>query len=92
MKKIAVVMGGYSAEKIISMKSGEVVMKHLQCDEFHPYSVVIDKNDWNLIENGQSHPINKEDFSVNLNGVNKILTSIELKLNLNRVKIFLLLV
>lgn len=70
MKKIAVVMGGYSAEKIISMKSGEVVMKHLQCDEFHPYSVVIDKNGWNLIENGQSHPINKEDFSGNLNGVN----------------------
>ena len=34
MKNIAVVMGGYSAERVISIKSGKVVAKNLQSDEF----------------------------------------------------------
>ena len=48
MKNIAVVMGGYSAERVISMKSGSVVAKHLQSDEFSTYTVVIDRDSWNL--------------------------------------------
>lgn len=71
MKNIAVVMGGYSAEKVISMKSGEVAAKHLHSDEFSPYTVVIDENGWNLLKNGQSYPINKDDFSAKV-GAEKI--------------------
>ena len=49
MKNIAVVMGGYSSERDISMKSGKVVAKNLQSDEFSTYTIVIDENDWELI-------------------------------------------
>jgi len=68
MKNIAVVMGGYSAERVISMKSGKIVVKHLQSDEFSAYTVVIEENGWDLILDGQKHSINKEYFSANING------------------------
>ena len=68
MKNIAVVMGGYSAERVISMKSGKVVVKYLQSDEFSTYAIVIDRNSWNLILDNQKYNINKKDFSTNING------------------------
>lgn len=68
MKNIAVVMGGYSAERVISMKSGKVAAKHLQSDEFSAYTVVIDKNGWDLVLDNQKYSINKEDFSATING------------------------
>ena len=68
MKNIAVVMGGYSAERVISMKSGKVAVKHLQSDEFSAYTIVIDKNSWDLVLDNQKYSIKKEDFSTNING------------------------
>ncbi len=68
MKAIAVVMGGYSAEKIISMKSGEVVMTFLDKSLYKPYAIVIDEKEWKMIENDTSYPVNQSDFSVELNG------------------------
>ena len=68
MKNIAVVMGGYSAERVISMKSGKVVVKNLQSDEFSTYTVVIDKYSWDLVLDNQKYNINKKDFSTNING------------------------
>ena len=73
MKNIAVVMGGYSAERVISMKSGSVVAKHLQSDEFSTYTVVIDRDSWNLNLENQKYVINKKDFSANINGKKYIL-------------------
>ena len=68
MKAIAVVMGGYSAEKIISMKSGEVVMNFLDKSLYKPYAIVIDENEWTMVDGNTSYPLNRTDFSVDLNG------------------------
>lgn len=68
MKAIAVVMGGYSAEKIISMKSGEVVMNFLDKSLYKPYAIVIDENEWKMVDGNTSYALNRSDFSVDLNG------------------------
>jgi D-alanine-D-alanine ligase len=68
MKAIAVIMGGYSAEKIISMKSGEVVMNFLDKSLYKPYAIVIDENEWKMVDGNTSYTLNRSDFSVDLNG------------------------
>ena len=70
MKNIAVVMGGYSAERVISFNSGKVVAKNLQSDEFSTHIVVIDRNDWKLVTDNKEYRINKKDFSTTINGIN----------------------
>ncbi|MDA9898039.1 D-alanine--D-alanine ligase [Flavobacteriales bacterium] len=67
MKNIAVVMGGFSAEKVISIKSGTVAMNFLDKNRYNTYAVIIDNEDWRLENNNQSYPIDKLDFSVNIN-------------------------
>lgn len=69
MKQIAVVMGGYSAEKVISMKSGAIALKHLQKGPYKAYAVVIDELGWRLRLNNQEYPIDKSNFSATVNGV-----------------------
>lgn len=66
MKNIAVVMGGFSAEKVISLKSGSVAMKFLDKKRYNTYSVIIDNDGWIMEHQGKSYPINKSDFSVNI--------------------------
>jgi D-alanine-D-alanine ligase len=63
-KHIAVVMGGYSSEFEISLKSGAVVCESLDKEKYNVYPVHILKDGWYYIaENGSKHPINKADFS-----------------------------
>lgn len=66
MKNIAVVMGGYSAEKIVSMKSGSVIMSHLDKNKFHAYKIVIENKNWKLIEDKREYLIDKSDFSATI--------------------------
>ena len=68
MKRIAVVMGGYSSEKAISLKSGEVVLNNLDRSLYETYPVIIDKKQWNVNVEDQFFPVNKLDFSVHING------------------------
>lgn len=69
MKNIAVIMGGYSSEVEISLKSGSVVYKHINRDKYKPYRVHILKNKWVLVdEKNNEYPINKHDFSSEING------------------------
>ena len=68
MKNIAVVMGGFSAEKVVSLNSGMVAMKFLDKNRYNTYSVIIDNEGWRLENNGKSYPIDKSDFSVNIDG------------------------
>lgn len=64
MKKVAVVMGGYSSEHQISLKSGQVVFDHLDRTKFVPYRVVISKDNWFVWhENDEKSLINRHDFS-----------------------------
>ncbi|WP_185864381.1 D-alanine--D-alanine ligase [Blattabacterium cuenoti] len=68
MKKIAVVMGGYTKECLISIKSGTAVYNHLSRSEFEPYRVYIfNDNKWLLKDdNNKEYHINKHDFSVKI--------------------------
>lgn len=66
-KNIAVVMGGYSDEYKVSIKSGELIYNELNRDLYHVYRIHILKNEWYLLwENTTKLPINRGDFSVNL--------------------------
>ena len=63
-KHIAVVMGGYSSEFEISLKSGSVVCDSLDKEKYIVYPVHLLKDGWNFIsENKKNYPINKADFS-----------------------------
>ncbi|WP_185872133.1 D-alanine--D-alanine ligase [Blattabacterium cuenoti] len=64
MKKIAVIMGGYTKESAISIKSGKVVYENLCRKEFIPYKVYIFKDKWFVKdEKNKEYPIDKYDFS-----------------------------
>lgn len=64
-KHVAVVMGGYSDEYKVSLKSGQLIFDSLDRDLYHVYKVVVLKDEWYFLdENQQKLPINKGDFSV----------------------------
>ena len=61
--RVAVIMGGYTSEHNISMKSGAVVMAHIDRDAYEVYAVHIDKDVWLVEINGKWKPIDISDFS-----------------------------
>ncbi len=66
-KNIAVVMGGYSDEYKVSLKSGQLIFDSLNRDLYNVYKVVILKEEWYFLDDrGEKAPINKADFSVSL--------------------------
>ena len=68
-KNIAIIMGGYSSEVDISLKSGNVVYNSLNNEKYNCYRVLILKDKWvHLDENDTEHPINMADFTANING------------------------
>ena len=68
-KNIAIIMGGYSSEVEISLKSGNVVYNSLDLDKYNAYRVLILKDKWvHLDQNDTEQPINMADFSTNING------------------------
>ncbi|MEZ4841029.1 MAG: D-alanine--D-alanine ligase [Flavobacteriaceae bacterium] len=68
-KNIAIIMGGYSSEVNISLKSGSVVYQHLSREKYIPYRVHILKDKWVCLdENDAEYPIDKSDFSTTING------------------------
>jgi D-alanine-D-alanine ligase len=69
MKNIAVLMGGYSHEWEISMKSGAVIAQNLDSDLYHIYTVAILKEGWYYKDaTGERYEINKNDFSLSIGG------------------------
>ena len=68
-QNIAIIMGGYSAEVNISLKSGNVVYTHLDKEKYTPFRVHILYDKWvALDENDKEHQIDKNDFSFLLGG------------------------
>lgn len=67
-KNIAVIMGGFTSEYKISLKSGSVVYKNIDKTIYNVYMVNILKNKWVLIHNNKEYPINKNDFSSEIEG------------------------
>lgn len=66
-KNIAVVMGGYSDEYKVSLKSGQLIFDSLDREIYNVYKVVILIDEWYFLdENDKKKPINKADFSADL--------------------------
>lgn len=65
-KNIAIIMGGYSSEYGISIKSGNVVSRNLSADKYEIFKVIISKELWFVdLADGKTAPINRHDFSFN---------------------------
>lgn len=63
-KNIAIIMGGYSSEYEISLKSGNVVYKTLNKDYYTAYRVHIFKDKWVYVDDHSvEYSIDKNDFS-----------------------------
>lgn len=64
-KNIAIIMGGYSSEYKISIKSGNVVFKYLDKQKFKAYRIIISKEKWVYVDKDENElPVNRHDFSV----------------------------
>ena len=67
-KNIAIIMGGYSSEYKISLKSGNVVFNALDASKYNVYRIHIFKDKWVYVdENKHEHLIDKNDFTVIIN-------------------------
>jgi D-alanine-D-alanine ligase len=60
---VAVVMGGYSDESVISLRSGQLILNSLDKSKFIPFEIHILLNDWYCLLDGIKYPIDKSDFS-----------------------------
>tara|TARA_R110000868_G_scaffold3388_9_gene21920 strand:- start:542 stop:1522 length:981 start_codon:yes stop_codon:yes gene_type:complete len=64
-KNIAIIMGGYSSEYKISLKSGNVVYDTLDSTKYNVYRIHVFKDKWVYVDdNNDEFPIDKNDFSV----------------------------
>ena len=68
MKKVAVIEGGYSKEKSISIKSAKTVFDNLDKTKFYPVRVLIHENEWTAYDDKGRYSIDKNDFSFIKNG------------------------
>ncbi|MHA3788917.1 D-alanine--D-alanine ligase [Flavobacterium hauense] len=65
---VAVVMGGYSDESVISMRSGQLILANLDRKKYTPFEVHILPEGWNVVIDGNQYPLNKGDFSFEKEG------------------------
>ncbi|WP_447636492.1 D-alanine--D-alanine ligase [Flavobacterium microcysteis] len=66
---IAVVMGGYSDESVISLRSGQLILNNLDNNKYKTFEVHILLDGWNVIIGEEKFPIDKSDFTFTQNGV-----------------------
>ena len=67
IKNVAVLMGGFSSEKDISIKSGEVIFNNIDRSKYNPFKVIVEKNRWYYKDKNQdSHNVCLDDFSITL--------------------------
>ncbi|WP_040559768.1 D-alanine--D-alanine ligase [Kordia algicida OT-1] len=69
-KNVAIIMGGYSSEFAISLKTGTVVYNHLNPEKYNTYKVHIFRDKWVCVTTvGKEFPIDKNDFSVTIDDI-----------------------
>ncbi len=67
-KNVAVVMGGYSSEYQISVKSGKVVCENLNKQLYNVFPIHILEEKWVYVrEDAKEIPVDKSDFSIEIN-------------------------
>jgi D-alanine-D-alanine ligase len=60
---VAVVMGGYSDESVISLRSGQLILNHIDKNKYKPFEVHILNDGWYCLIDQQKYQINKADFT-----------------------------
>ncbi|MEL0308921.1 MAG: D-alanine--D-alanine ligase, partial [Flavobacteriaceae bacterium] len=65
---LGVIMGGYSQEREISLKSGAQVLRHIDSNRFNVYAIDISSKEWYCEVDSKRVAIDRADFSANLNG------------------------
>jgi D-alanine-D-alanine ligase len=64
-KNVAVLMGGFSSEKEISLKTGEVIYENINRLKYQPYKIIVKKENWiYLNDKNEKSNVNLEDFSI----------------------------
>lgn len=64
-KNIAILMGGYSSEYQISLKSGNVVYQHLSRNVYNLYRIHIFRDKWVYVDDrDEEFPVDRHDFSI----------------------------
>lgn len=61
---VAVVMGGYSDESVISLRSGQLILNHLDQSKYTVYEIHILPEGWYCLIDGEKTPIDRSDFSI----------------------------
>lgn len=60
---VAVVMGGYSEESVISLRSGQLILNNLDKNKYQTFEIHILKEEWYCLLASIKYPINKADFT-----------------------------
>jgi D-alanine-D-alanine ligase len=63
MKNVAIIEGGYSHEKIISLQSAETVFQNVDRTLYNPIKVRIDEKGWFAFVDNERIEVNRNDFS-----------------------------
>jgi len=63
IKNIAIIEGGYSHEKVISLQSADTVYSNIDRDKYLPIKVRIDEDGWYAFYDEKKVEINRTDFS-----------------------------
>lgn len=66
MKNIAILTGGDSEERVISLQSGKVVQDNLPADRYRSFLIDLQHADWKDVATGT--PIDKNDFTLTIEG------------------------
>jgi D-alanine-D-alanine ligase len=66
---IAVVMGGYSDESVISLRSGQLILQNLDPSKYQTFEVRVLPEGWFAVENDEKFNIDKSDFSFTKEGI-----------------------
>jgi len=67
-KKVGVVCGGFSGEAVVSMKSADMIMNHIDKERFDPTLIVISPDSWHAVTPFGECTIDKNDFSYTVDG------------------------
>lgn len=67
-KKIALLAGGFSGERDISIKSAITIASHLDAVRYEVYTILVDREDWVYMHEKGPVSVNKTDFSIQLDG------------------------
>ncbi len=66
---VAIICGGDSGEYEISVKSGKVVMQHLNREKYRAFLLIVRGSDWQvMLDDGNGLSVNKDDFSIRVDG------------------------